>query len=115
MQRDASAPLDEWIMAVNGTLAAAADRVEFDRWYDEVHLPEVLACPGFRWGRRYLGVPAEDGTPFLTLYGIAGPEALDSPELAAVRGFGPFTADVTFVTRAYRQSAHARDVVERRR
>ena len=26
---------------------------EWNRWYDAVHLPEILACPGFRAGRRY--------------------------------------------------------------
>ena len=25
---------------------------EWNRWYDTVHLPDALACPGFRRGRR---------------------------------------------------------------
>jgi hypothetical protein len=25
---------------------------EFNRWYDEKHLPESIACPGFRIGAR---------------------------------------------------------------
>ena len=27
---------------------------EWNRWYDEVHLPDALACPGVLSGRRYL-------------------------------------------------------------
>jgi len=97
-----SAALGEWVMAVTGTLSPSADRAAFDHWYDTVHLPEVLACSGFRWGRRYLGERGADGTPFLTLYGIDGPHALESPEFAACRGFGPFGEEVTFSTGAYR-------------
>ena len=27
---------------------------DWNRWYDEVHLPDALACPGVLSGRRYL-------------------------------------------------------------
>jgi hypothetical protein len=27
---------------------------EWNRWYDAVHVPDVLACPGVRGGRRYV-------------------------------------------------------------
>ena len=27
---------------------------DWNRWYDEVHVPDVLACPGVRGGRRYI-------------------------------------------------------------
>jgi hypothetical protein len=38
----------------------------FDRWYSEVHVPEILACPGWRSARRYRSV---DGDPtFLAVY-----------------------------------------------
>ncbi len=29
---------------------------EWSRWYDEVHLPDALACPGVLAGRRYCSV-----------------------------------------------------------
>lgn len=39
---------------------------ELDRWYTEVHVPEILACPGWRGARRYHSV---DGDPaFLAVY-----------------------------------------------
>lgn len=38
----------------------------FNRWYNEVHVPEILACPGWRSARRYRSV---DGDPvFLAVY-----------------------------------------------
>ena len=27
---------------------------EWNRWYDTVHLPDTLRCPGVRRGRRYV-------------------------------------------------------------
>ncbi|TDC88539.1 DUF4286 family protein [Actinomadura sp. 7K507] len=48
---------------------------EFNRWYDEVHLPEVLAIEGFVTARRY--TPAEDEDPYITQYELEGdPEAV---------------------------------------
>lgn len=38
----------------------------FNRWYNDVHVPEILACPGWRSARRYRSV---DGDPrFLAVY-----------------------------------------------
>ncbi|MBV8398159.1 MAG: hypothetical protein JOZ17_05415, partial [Acetobacteraceae bacterium] len=33
----------------------------WNRWYDETHLPEIVACPGFRSGQRYV-TTAPDGS-----------------------------------------------------
>src|SRR5262245_45062073 len=32
----------------------ASVEADWNRWYDEVHVPDVLACPGVRGGRRYV-------------------------------------------------------------
>ncbi len=41
---------------------------EFSRWYNEVHFPEILACPGWLGGRRYESI---DGEPrFLAIYDL---------------------------------------------
>jgi hypothetical protein len=41
---------------------------EFNRWYDNVHVPEILACPGWASARRYRCV---DGEPsFLAIYAL---------------------------------------------
>jgi hypothetical protein len=41
---------------------------EFNRWYNEVHVPEILGCPGWRSARRYRCVD-EDGV-FLAVYDL---------------------------------------------
>ena len=44
----------------------------FDRWYNEVHVPEILRCPGWLANRRYECV---DGEPrFLAIYDLSDPE-----------------------------------------
>lgn len=51
---------------------------EFNRWYDEVHLPEILAVPGFVSGRRYRAT-AESEYPYLAVYEIETDGALEEP------------------------------------
>jgi hypothetical protein len=49
---------------------------EFNRWYNEEHLPERLVCPGFLSGRRFVAL--EGGPKYLALYDLESPEALQS-------------------------------------
>lgn len=77
----------------------------WNRWYDEVHLPDALACPGVLRGRRY--VSAGDATSmdrgqrgatarkvYTTVYALSGPEALRTPEFQAMRGWHDFAPRV---------------------
>jgi hypothetical protein len=43
---------------------------EYNRWYDEVHLPELVALDGFVSARRLR--PVEGDGPYLALYEIEG-------------------------------------------
>ena len=56
---------------------------EFNAWYDEEHLPERLAIPGFRSARRWVG----DGPPgagrYLATYELDCAAVLDSPAYLA--------------------------------
>src|SRR5687768_11444256 len=36
------------------TRPVAGREAEFDKWYDEVHLPDVVAVPGVRAAQRYV-------------------------------------------------------------
>jgi len=47
---------------------------EFNAWYDEEHLPERLAIPGFRSARRWVA-----GRTYLATYELDSPEVLSSP------------------------------------
>src|SRR5262245_59543716 len=40
-------------MIVHSSPASPEREDEFNRWYDEEHLPEMLACAGFTAARRY--------------------------------------------------------------
>lgn len=43
---------------------------EYNRWYNEVHIPDVLRVPGFRSARRFAPVDGEG--PFVAVYEIEG-------------------------------------------
>jgi hypothetical protein len=60
---------------------------EFNRWFDEEHLPERLSCPGFESGRRYRAVEGE--SRYLALYELESPAVLES---AAYRAMAPPSA-----------------------
>lgn len=62
------------------------DEEDFNRWYDEEHVPERKAIPGFLTGRRYRAV--EGGPKYLALYEMESPEVLDSPAYRYVAGEG---------------------------
>ncbi len=81
---------------------------EWNRWYDEVHLPEIVDCPGFRHAARY--VAAADGKRFYqALYDLDGPQALDGPEFAKRRGWDRFRPQLRWTTRLGRRIADARN------
>ena len=82
----------------------------WSRWYDEVHLPDALACPGVLSGRRYVTarpvVDVDRGARnrreaklYTTVYELAGPEAVETPEFTAMRGWGDFATRVRSETR----------------
>jgi hypothetical protein len=59
---------------------------EFNRWYNEKHLPEVLACPGFVSAARY---ECTQGEPrYIAVYELESEDALRTPEMQSVRGWG---------------------------
>lgn len=77
---------------------------DWNRWYDDVHLPEIVDCPGFRSGQRY--VSEKDGVrSYVAIYELDGPAVLQSPEFAARRGWGPFVDQVEFQTRIFSRIA----------
>ncbi|WP_420418434.1 DUF4286 family protein [Pacificispira sp.] len=73
---------------------------KWNHWYDAVHLPEILDCPGFIDARRY--VTAFDGQrEYVTVYRLASPTVLDGEIFNARRGWYQFTAHVTATVRAF--------------
>ena len=51
---------------------------DFNRWYEEEHVPERLSVPGFISGRRFRAV---EGAPrYLALYELENADVVKSPE-----------------------------------
>ena len=83
----------------------AGVEAEWNRWYDEVHLPDALKCPGVLRGQRYVSVgqiaETVDGKRellgkrlYTTIYELDSPEAIATPEFQAMRGWYRFAPHV---------------------
>jgi hypothetical protein len=58
------------IMVVRSRPADPAREDEFNQWYGQTHLPEVLSVPGFVAARRYKVHGGEADRPYLAVYEI---------------------------------------------
>ena len=78
---------------------------EWNRWYDTVHLPDALRCPGVRRGRRYVSSGEVSETAagktertarriYTTIYELDSPDAVATPEFLAMRGWYQFAPHV---------------------
>ncbi len=56
---------------------------EYERWYQEEHLPERVGIPGFLSGSRYEALEAQEPR-FFTYYETCSPEVLLSPRYRAL-------------------------------
>ncbi len=83
---------------------------DWSRWYDEVHLPDALACPGVLSGQRYISVgeisESDRGQGrrtaiklWTTVYELDSPAAVQTKEFAAMRGWDRFAPHVRSQTR----------------
>ncbi len=66
---------------------------EFNRWYNEEHLRERLACPGFLSGRRFVAVEGEP--KYLALYDLESPEVLQSEAYQKIYGPSDWTKRIS--------------------
>lgn len=78
---------------------------DWNRWYDEVHFPAALACPGVRRGRRYVSAGPLSETLhgerrqlstriYTTVYELDSPQAVETPEFQSMRGWYQFAPQV---------------------
>ena len=88
----------------------ASVETDWNRWYDDVHVPDALACPGVLAGRRYLtsGEVSESDRGqrrrtktklYTTVYELASPAAVETREFHAMRGWAHFAPHVRSQTR----------------
>lgn len=63
--------MEKWILVVGTNCTDPAREPEFNRWYDEVHLPDILETPGFTGATRYENSDTSEGqAKFLANYHI---------------------------------------------
>ncbi len=102
-------PLPSCLLIVTAEVDPEVE-AEWSRWYDEVHLPDALACPGVLSGRRYVSVgdiaESERGQSrrrparlWTTVYELQSPQAVETKEFTAMRGWGRFAPHVRSQTR----------------
>lgn len=68
---------------------------EFNEWYNQVHVPEIIKCPGFLSARRLRSVQGP-GPRYIAIYEIEHERVLETPEFNKARGwhrFAPFVID----------------------
>ena len=70
---------------------------EFNEWYERVHLPDILACPGWLNARRYTVL--EGGPKYMAVYELAGLWAYETKEFLRAKGFGKFESYIKNLTR----------------
>ena len=101
-----------WLLIVTAEIDDAVEE-DWNRWYDETHLPEALACPGMISGRRYLsqgtasltdhGERTNATTPiYVAIYEIEGPHVLETAEFRAMRGWYQFSDRIRARTQVFR-------------
>jgi hypothetical protein len=90
----------QYLLAVNVTVDPAIEE-DWNRWYDQVHLPEIASCPGFGSAARY--VTADDPRLYLTLYALSDPAAVAGGEFSKRRGWGRFADRVDSNLHVYRR------------
>jgi hypothetical protein len=74
---------------------------EWNRWYNTVHLPDALRCPGVKRGRRYVSsgeisesVSGKTERTARPIYELDSPAAIVTPEFRAMRGWYHFAPHV---------------------
>ena len=92
------------LFVVKATIPKEQER-EFNRWYDEVHVPMVLQFNGMVSARRYKAILGEDKYQYMAVYEVKDEptlkKLLDSDHMKALRAdydakFGPVSERARF-------------------
>ncbi|MDE2007451.1 MAG: hypothetical protein KGI51_12845 [Rhodospirillales bacterium] len=62
---------------------------DFNRWYNEEHVPERLSVPGFLNARRFVAI--EGGPKYLALYDLESPDVLQTEDYTKLLAGTPWT------------------------
>ena len=63
--------MERWLLTVESNCADPSKEKEFNKWYDTVHLPDILETPGIVRAARYENTsPPEGQGKFMAMYEI---------------------------------------------
>ena len=79
---------DKIVMEVRVNIAPEKEQ-EFNQWYNDVHVPEILDMPGFISGRRFRRISGDE-IKYMALYELESLDALRSDAYKQARGWGEF-------------------------
>ena len=95
------AEFPQYLLIVSAEIEEAVE-ADWNKWYDEEHLPDALACPGVLSGTRYVsqgeaskidhgGRTTGSEKIYTTIYQIEGKDTVQTPEFQAMRGWYQFS------------------------
>jgi Domain of unknown function (DUF4286) len=100
--------MPDWLLVASCEVDPEVEE-DWNRWYDEVHVPEMVDCPGWVSAERYVTEDESGKRRYVSIYEVEGPQALQSEEFEARRGWREYAPHVTHTTRLYRRvSSHSK-------
>jgi antibiotic biosynthesis monooxygenase (ABM) superfamily enzyme len=83
---------EKFMMLVTVDIPPDKER-EWNDWYNNEHVPDILKCPGFKRVGRWKSVQG-NGSRYVTIYELEHSKVRESEEFAKVRGWYRFTDSV---------------------
>mgnify|MGYP005642579813 FL=1 len=99
---------ESWMLVVSARVDPAVEE-DWNRWYDEVHLPEIAECPGFIDAARYVTADDHGQRRYQTIYRLESPEAIHSVEFSERRGWDQFDQHVEADVRLFQRTGTTND------
>jgi hypothetical protein len=79
-------PIQKYIYVVQADYTDPLSEADWNEWYSEVHIPDLLSVPGWLSSQRYRAI---SGVPkYLTVHEIESPRIFGSPAHQKVAGWG---------------------------
>ena len=94
--------LSKHLLIVSATVAPEVE-AEWNKWYNDVHLPEIRDCPGFLSGQRFVTAGADGARRYVAIYEVDGSAGF--PELGRQLGVSTFSGrgrDAAFALKSHR-------------
>jgi len=93
--------LPKCLLVVSAEIDPAVEK-EWNEWYNNIHLPEIVQCPGFSQAARYVS-DSNGGRKYLAIYELESEDAVKSVEFKERRGWGQFSIKVKASVHVFKQ------------